>query len=224
MTRPTEINDDDMMRRYLDGELTRPERALFLEKLIPSQRAELSAMEKALEALANLPVLSPPADMTTHIMTAIMPEKLSLFLRIKAWLLRHSVTGLEIGSMAVAAAVLFLLLSPGKFLSPVPAAPHPYIEAQAVASMAAGNAKVGFSLYAPGAKSVSLISDFNGWSSERSVQLHPLGNDKWGVTVKLRPGSYQYAFLINGHKVVTDPVARHVNDDFGHKNAIVTVI
>ncbi|MHB0989715.1 MAG: hypothetical protein ACYC3O_05525 [Burkholderiales bacterium] len=222
MSRPTEINDDDMMRRYLDGELTQSERALFLEKLIPSQREELSAMEKALDALTHLPGISAPADMTARVMTAIMPKRLSFSLRVKAWLLRHSMTGLEIGSMAVAAAVLFLLLSPGRFLAPVP--PHPYIEAQAAATMAAGNAKVGFSLYAPGAKSVSLISDFNGWSSERSVQLHPLGNDKWGVTVKLPPGSYQYAFLINGRKVVTDPVARQVNDDFGHKNAIVTVI
>ncbi len=212
-----------MMSRYLDGELTQSERALLLEKLTPSQREELSAMEKALDALTHLPGISAPADMTARVMTAIMPKKLSFSLRVKAWLLRHSMTGLEVGSMAVAATVLFLLFSPGRFLYSVPAS-HPFIEARAAATLTAGNAKVGFSLYAPGAKSVSLISDFNGWSSERSVQLHPLGNDKWGVTVKLPPGSYQYAFLINGRKVVTDPVARQVNDDFGHKNAIVTVI
>lgn len=223
MIRVTEINDDDMMRRYLDGELGQSERARFMENLSPVQMRELLAMENALQALGNLPSLSVPPDMASNVMAAIMPDKLLLSTRIKNWLLRHSaLLGLEIGSMAVAAIALFLMLSPDKFLHSQAASPHAYV--QAMATIPTGSAPTGFSLYAPGARSVSLISDFNGWSSEHSVQLHPLGHDEWGVAVKLPPGSYQYAFLINGRKVVTDPAARQVNDDFGHKNAIVTVI
>lgn len=223
MIRVTEISDDDMMRRYLDGELDQSERSRCMENLSIVQKRELLEMEKALQALGNLPALSVPADMASNVMAAIMPDKQPLSTRIRHWLLRHSpLLGLEIGSVAVAAIVLFLMLSPGKFLHPEAATSHS--DLQAMATIPPANSRVGFSLYAPGAKSVSLISDFNGWSSERSVQLHPLGHDKWGVAVKLPPGSYQYAFLINGHKVVTDPAARQVNDDFGHKNAIVTVI
>ncbi|MHB1677122.1 MAG: hypothetical protein ACYCSS_06260 [Sulfuriferula sp.] len=222
MTILAENDDDEILRRYLDGELAQAERDNFLANLNALEQRELRAMENALEALSRLPSISVPVCLAPNIMAAIAPKKPALLSRLKGWLALHPLLGWEVGSMVVAASVLFLLLMPNRPSLSVPAGQRSFIEAAATGSVR--DTRVGFSLYAPGAKTVSLISDFNGWSSERSVQLHPQGHNTWVVAVKLPPGSYQYAFLINGNKVVTDPTAQHVNDDFGHKNAIITVI
>jgi alpha-amylase/alpha-mannosidase (GH57 family) len=54
------------------------------------------------------------------------------------------------------------------------------------------------------ASSVSLVGDFNAWSTE----THPMkksGDGTWTATVSLLPGTYQYAFSIDGSKIEIDP-------------------
>ncbi len=54
------------------------------------------------------------------------------------------------------------------------------------------------------ANSVALVGDFNGWSAI----AHPMkkaGGASWNVTVPLLPGSYQYAFLVDGVRIQRDP-------------------
>lgn len=54
-----------------------------------------------------------------------------------------------------------------------------------------------FSLYAPGAKEVILVGDFNGWNN----RLHPMKKDKkgsWNKVVMLLPGRYEYKFIVDG--------------------------
>ena len=56
----------------------------------------------------------------------------------------------------------------------------------------------------PEASSVSLVGDFNAWST----QAHPMsksGEGAWSITVDLLPGTYQYAFSIDGSDIVIDP-------------------
>jgi len=54
------------------------------------------------------------------------------------------------------------------------------------------------------AKSVSLVGDFNGWS-KTSAPMRQLESGQWAVSIHITPGTYQYAFLIDGEKIVTDP-------------------
>jgi alpha-amylase/alpha-mannosidase (GH57 family) len=54
------------------------------------------------------------------------------------------------------------------------------------------------------AASVSLVGDFNGWTTT----AHPMrksATGEWTVTVDLLPGSYQYAFSIDGTRIERDP-------------------
>ena len=128
--------------------------------------------------------------------------------------------------MALAASLLFIALAPTGFLPFQPVAPGqgPFIQAAATPSTAQAE-RVKFSLYAPQAHSINLIGDFNGWGSEQQLSLHPQGNGIWTVEVPLPPGRYQYALLIDGKNMVTDPRAeQHVSDDFGRKNAVITVM
>jgi alpha-amylase/alpha-mannosidase (GH57 family) len=54
------------------------------------------------------------------------------------------------------------------------------------------------------AKTVSLVGDFNSWS-KTSTKMNQLESGQWSVTIQLSPGTYQYAFLVNGKKIATDP-------------------
>lgn len=61
----------------------------------------------------------------------------------------------------------------------------------------AGGRFVEFACQAPGALSVCLVGDFNGWQPA----AHPMqrrSGDRWTVRLELPPGSHQYVFLVDG--------------------------
>jgi len=79
-----------------------------------------------------------------------------------------------------------------------------------------------FVFVAPKAASVSLVGDFNDWDPARSPMQTAQG--VWATAVRLAPGRYRYAFLVNGVEWRADPGAPSVNDDeFGTPSSVVTV-
>lgn len=80
--------------------------------------------------------------------------------------------------------------------------------------------KVAFSLDAPQASSVAIVGDFNDW---KPTPLSRKGS-AWEIRVRLAPGQYNYAFVIDGARWVPDPRApRNAVDDFGSPNSVVSV-
>lgn len=81
-----------------------------------------------------------------------------------------------------------------------------------------------FFFASPTAKQVSLVGEFNGWDKSATPLTHVPGREVWVADVKLEPGRYRYAFLVDGKEWVADPRApQAVGDDFGQPNSIVTV-
>jgi Glycogen recognition site of AMP-activated protein kinase len=79
-----------------------------------------------------------------------------------------------------------------------------------------------FVLVAPQAASVALVGDFNDWDPVRSPMQTVHG--VWATVVRLSPGRYRYAFLVNGVEWRADPSAPAVKDDeFGTPSSVVTV-
>jgi hypothetical protein len=79
-----------------------------------------------------------------------------------------------------------------------------------------------FVLVAPQAASVSLVGDFNDWDPARSPMQTAQG--VWATVVRLAPGRYRYAFLVNGVEWRADPGAPAAKDDeFGTPSSVVTV-
>jgi hypothetical protein len=79
-----------------------------------------------------------------------------------------------------------------------------------------------FVLVAPHAASVSLVGDFNDWDPGRSPMQTAQG--VWATAVRLAPGRYRYAFLVNGAEWRADPNAPSARDDeFGTPSSVVTV-
>jgi 1,4-alpha-glucan branching enzyme len=81
-----------------------------------------------------------------------------------------------------------------------------------------------FTLNIPGASKVELIGSFNKWRSGDFLMRWDESRKAWSVSLDLQKGRYEYAFLVDGEKVVPDPKALINRDDgFGNKNSILIV-
>lgn len=203
---------DREFRRYLDGEAG-------LDSLEGKARAEAEAWERLLDAFRS----SEPAEsvgaphwLEDRVMAEIgaLPEP-GPAARAWSWLLRPrtvSVSPAMAGALAAAAVAVFLLV-PGR--STVPDGGGPAVPGAVV--------YVEFILAAPGARSVAVGGDFDGWSGSHALE-DPDGDGVWTGRVPVRPGLHAYMFLLDGSEWVTDPQASRYSDDgFGNRNAVLAV-
>lgn len=81
---------------------------------------------------------------------------------------------------------------------------------------------VSFGLQAPSAHRVTLAGEFNDWNPE--VAPMKLGTDgTWSVRVRLKPGAYQYKFVVDG-EWWTDPAnPSRVSAPDGSVNSVLDV-
>jgi len=76
----------------------------------------------------------------------------------------------------------------------------------------------------PGARTVSLAGDFNGWGTERGAVRSENRDGRWVFRVQLEPGRYEYAFIVDGKKWLPDPgAAGIIPDGFGGLNSLLYV-
>ena len=81
--------------------------------------------------------------------------------------------------------------------------------------------RVHFRLDAPDAEEVKLVGSFNGWN----LSARPLKRGKdgiWQTYRLLRPGVYEYRFVVDGDWA-DDPEADRVPNEFGSENSMRTV-
>jgi len=79
-----------------------------------------------------------------------------------------------------------------------------------------------FWFYQKGLKSVALVGSLNNWDPA-ATPLTEVSEGVWSVSVPLLPGVYQYQFLVDGERWMTDPNAPQQPSDFGPPNSLVTV-
>lgn len=79
-----------------------------------------------------------------------------------------------------------------------------------------------FALAAPDARSVALVGEFNDWDPA-STPLARTPGGRWETSIPLGAGRYEYAFVVDGERVVADPAATAVAGDFGAPNSVVLV-
>jgi 1,4-alpha-glucan branching enzyme len=87
-----------------------------------------------------------------------------------------------------------------------------------VSAAAEGQNKVLFVMPAPGADSVSVVGNFNGWEAT------PLADDNkdgiWTASILLPDGRYEYAFIVDGRWWGQDPLADGYVHSFGEYNSV----
>lgn len=79
-----------------------------------------------------------------------------------------------------------------------------------------------FTFYQKGLESVKLVGQFNDWNEE-ATELTQVSEGVWSVSLPLRPGVYEYQFILDGERRVTDPTMPQAPSDFGSPNSVITV-
>lgn len=80
-----------------------------------------------------------------------------------------------------------------------------------------------FVLDLPDAASVSIVGDFNNWAIGEAP-LQKFANGIWNITLPIKPGRHEYAFVVDGKRWMADPRApKASNSDFGKPGSVVVV-
>jgi 1,4-alpha-glucan branching enzyme len=79
-----------------------------------------------------------------------------------------------------------------------------------------------FTFTQKGLKSVAIVGSLNNWD-ETATPMTEVSPGVWTVTMPLPPGVYQYQFILDGERRVTDPSAPQQPSDFGSPNSVITV-
>jgi RNA polymerase sigma factor (sigma-70 family) len=79
---------------------------------------------------------------------------------------------------------------------------------------------VRFVLSDPSARSVALAGDFNRWDAS-ATSLSRLADGSWSRTLRLAPGRYEYAYLVDGKRWVADRFARSSHDAFDIESSVI---
>ncbi len=212
------------LQRYLDGELS-------AEALPPELAREAQEWEALLRDTATVRQELAPPWLESRVMASIAVAQASApraatLRRALGWLIRPQELRLRPATLLVGAAAVVATLALWPRTGPVPArTPAPAAVAAAPAAPAgASTVYVEFTLTAPGARSVEVAGDFNGWQPQRAQLRDPEGDGNWSALIPLPAGVHKYMFVIDGRRWVSDPHAHHfVDDGFGMRNSLIAV-
>ncbi len=190
------------LQRYLDGELPPAE-------LTPELRREAAAWEALLEDVRSTAVVGAPSWLEGRVMSTVQAAR-PAWRRWLEWLLRPRTVRI---APAPAFAGLVLLVA----LAVLPRM------GEFAGSAEDGRVYVQLFLEAPAASSVAIAGDFNRWDP---IELEdPDGDGVWSARLAVQPGVYEYMFLLDGSRWVTDPHAERYSDDgFGNRNAVLAIL
>jgi hypothetical protein len=82
--------------------------------------------------------------------------------------------------------------------------------------------QVSFEHFSPDAGEVFLVGSFNNWDS-KAAPLKKGRGGKWTAELLLKPGHYEYRFVVDGRWQDDPRAARFVANPFGELNCVVEV-
>jgi len=175
----------------------------------------LSAIAQGIEEIPDFP---PPANLLPDVMGTLRKIKIPWWLRLYRWAKiprTFSITPLTLTpatGMLLVLIVFLLLNSEGGKTRQLPD------------KLAGGRVPVVFSFKMPEAQSVRVVGSFNDWHGQDCEMKKDEKEGTWTVTLWLKSGRYEYAFLVDGRKVLLDPRAVFYQDDgFGNQNNLLFI-
>lgn len=217
---------EDLLARYLDGELTEREAETLIRASAddPETAAALRSYEAIIAASAELPPKQLPARFVERVMSRIEAPPASSTGSFGAhWLTAAAlIAGLTLG-YAVARGSLEQSGSP-EVISAAPAGLFLAVSSDATEPGVRPVRAIRLS-YVPqqaGIESVSVAGSFNGWDPAAAPLQKQDG--VWTIMLVLPPGEHEYMLIENGRRWVTDPAAPVTRDDgFGNANGVLEV-
>ena len=170
-------------------------------------------------SIAQLPDLEPPWELVTSVMQSLKPKRLPWWRRAYLWAKAPraiTITPLRAIPAGVAIAAIFalaiVLISPNK--------DRPNVQVQNTKQL-----PVVFTLKVPGASSVAVIGTFNEWNAKGFEMKGDKEREIWSITLWLPQGRHEYAFLVDGKKVISDPQAAFYEENgFGSENSVLVLM
>lgn len=210
--------DKEIIHRLLDNDLGLDEEKTLMEQVQadPALRAEFDSLTEALRAVETSERMPVPPFFTAEVMRRLPPRKANLGSRMQGFLFKGRVFKWNMAAALATVGLVALVLTQVVHIynRPVETAVVPRQD-QVVTVM--------MNLYAPQAHHVAVAGTFNKWKVAANV-LTKQKNGVWTINIPLKPGEYNYMFIVDGKAWVTDPNAEAYHDDgFGYKNAVVRV-
>lgn len=180
--------------------------------------------ESLIKLIEQMPPMTPPKDFTDRVMEGLQPKRLSFLKRLYRGAFTPKTVSFTpvrlIPSMVAVMALFFVFLINLDFIGLIYQQGH--IVKQEHTANSTRFVPVTFALEKAGAKDVSVIGSFNGWEPGRHEMRFDKEKNEWILTIKLPPGQYEYAFMINGEKIIPDPKAAFTRfDGFGSRNSVI---
>ena len=167
--------------------------------------------------VADLPDREPPEALAQAVMGNIQPKHLGLMGKI-LWKLRTPISFSPFKILALGASFAAAIFLAAVFL-------RISLEKQTVVFEPPKNlSSVVFTLEMPDASSVHVVGSFNGWKPEGIPMRWDDAQKLWTLSLPLERGRYEYAFLVDGKKLVQDPKALLQQEDgFGNRNSVLII-
>jgi hypothetical protein len=224
MTNLSTHRDDThlLAQQFVDQELTAAERESCADRIgrDGGLRRQVIALQRVAAAGSRLPKPTVSAAFVAGVLerTAAVAERPARASRL-AWLWTpHTMQWNLVQAAAVVALAVAAGFGVARTIDSRPAA---------TASTAAGSPTpimVRLVVLQPDARTVNAVGDFNGWDPART-SLQQVSRGVWSVTLPLTPGRYEYMFVVDGQRWVSDPAAIEQSDDgFGARNAVLEVL
>jgi len=192
-----------LIQDYLEGYLLPSQREMLEEHVrsCAACRALVADMRRLDSSFSDVPSVDAPGDLGDRILDLVPPYPR-----------RSLLHGIGIPRELTALAALFII-AVGIFLG-----------ARSGLLVPGEGREIEIAFHAPSAQSVAVVGDFNGWDATRH-RMEKIGSGGvWRVRLKLKPGIYEYGFLIDGTDWSRDPGAeRFLADGFGNENSILFV-
>lgn len=180
-----------------------------------NEQRKIRLEDAIIQGIQNAPEADPPLDLVQRVMDGLQARKPSLWVWLRLWLVRPQVLTVRPFQVIPVAVLAIALLALAVVSWDTPA------EEDSLRL-----ATVRFVLHdsTMEARNVSVIGSFNNWRAERSVMWFSSEAGAWILEAQLPPGDHEYLFLVNGEKLVPDPLAPMTTDDgFGNRNSILFV-
>jgi hypothetical protein len=224
------MNEHELsIQRFLDRDLSPEERVAFLHAVDadPTLRRQWLNLEMVIAEAAQLPRITPSARFFTELKAKVAPPALSWWERMYAAVTTPRTLEWNLAGAAAAACVTIVAVVGLFTVMPERVVEVP-VATTSAQTIAAGTTQeptvlVRLVLLQPGARSVSVAGDFNGWDPAQT-KLERSDGGVWTATIPLKPGRYQYMFVIDGKQWIADPLAaEEATDGFGAQNAVLDV-
>jgi len=217
MKNTKELNRD-LIHKILDGDAAPDEQLKMIAQVQADAdlKKEFDDIAGALHSLETSERMPAPPFFTAEVMRRLPPKKAPIGRRVWNFLFKGRALKWNMATAFAATVILALIFTQ------VVRTRNAHVEIAAV-SQQEQVVTVTMNLHAPEAHHVSVAGTFNKWKADANV-LTKQENGIWTISIPLKPGEYNYMFVVDGKAWITDPNAETYSDDgFGNKNAVVRV-